>query len=238
MNWLEFNSLSKYPKLFQAVFLRTGGVSSAPFSSLNVGDAVGDNAVNVRRNRELVRESAKVSSLVFLKQCHGANIVEITKENKNRIFEADGFYTREEDIGLVITHADCQAALFYDPKSRIIGAVHAGWRGLSLNIYAKMVEVLKCRAEDLIVCISPSLGPDYSEFVDYKKDFPAYFEEFLIKPNFLNLWDVAHYQLTMAGVKDIEIVRTCTVSNPKDYFSYRRDKKTGRHATVIAKWNT
>lgn len=234
LKWLEFSLLKEYVEVFHSVFLRHGGVSYGKFSTLNVGSSVGDKPDNVKRNREIIKSKVG-SNLFFVNQVHGTSIIEVKSGTVPQ--DADGMYTREKGIALTITHADCQAALFYDPDNRVIAAVHAGWRGLAKNIYGEMVKVLvekfNTSLDKLIVCISPSLGPEHSEFRNYRKEFPVEFLDFMLRPSHFDLWEVAHSQLAEAGVKNIEIVKVCTYANPQDYFSYRRDKETGRHATVI-----
>jgi hypothetical protein len=239
IQWLEYDIFKNFPQIFSATFLRHGGISVDNFFSLNIADAVGDHPDAVKVNRELLRKTANVEILAFLKQVHGINIVEITKENALNHFEADGFITREKNIALVIAHADCQAAMFYDPHQQIIGAFHVGWKGLVQNFYSlavKMMQSKGCQLKDLYVAISPSLGEDHAEFKDYKKTFPKEFWDYQIKPLYFDLTAIARAQLKGAGISDknIEISDQCTYCNPQDFYSYRRDKITGRHATMIA----
>jgi YfiH family protein len=239
LEWLEFDLLKDYSHLVGGVFLRHGGVSVGAFSSLNMSDRVGDHPDSVKVNRSLMKQNLDVSHVVFAKQNHKNNIFEVTPDNLANIPQADALFTKEKDIALVITHADCQAAIFYDPKNEIIGVVHAGWRGLVLNVYKDMVEKFKeqgSKEEDIIVCVSPSIGPEHAEFKNYKNDFPKYFWDYQSKPFYFNLWEIAKKQLKECNIlsSNIEIVEACTYSNPDEYYSYRREKITGRNATVIA----
>lgn len=242
LQWLEFDILEEYSHLSGGVFLRHGGTSLGSFSSLNLSDAVGDHPDNVKVNRSLVQKQLGVEHLVFARQKHGNDIFVVTKNNYTKLPEADGLITKEANIALGITHADCQAAIFYDPENEIIGVAHAGWRGLVGDIYGSMVDAFKnqgAKVENIIVCISPSLGPDHAEFKNYKNEFPKTFWSFQNeKKHFhFNLWELAKAQLRDDGILDqnIELVETCTYCNPKDYFSFRREKITGRNATIIAK---
>ena len=138
----------------------------------------------------------------------------------------------------MVRHADCQAAIFYDPKNKAVANVHSGWRGNVKNIYRstiqKMRRVFGSKPADLLVCISPSLGPDCAEFIHYKAEFPEDFWAFQIKPYYFNLWAIARYQLELSGIlpHHIEIAEICTNTEVEDYFSYRREKVSGRHATL------
>lgn len=239
LDWLEFDVFSGYPNLFQAVFMRRGGISQGKFSSLNLSDEVGDNLNHVVKNREIVHKVCG-TELIFMKQRHGVEVVEITSKNKLSGHVCDGLYTKEKKLALVVTHADCQAAIFYDPQKEIIGALHVGWRGLVKGAYASFLQTLKereqCDPQDLLVAISPSLGPTHAEFLNYKEEFPPEFEDFMVKKNYFDLKEIARFQLTKAGVleKNIEISPLCTYENSKDFFSHRRDKETGRNGTLIA----
>jgi polyphenol oxidase len=133
---------------------------------------------------------------------------------------------------------DCQAAILYDPIHRALANVHAGWRGNVQNIYRtavqKMVHSFGSKPQDLLVGISPSIGPKHAEFKNYKSEFPEEFWEFQVKPTYFDLWQIARHQFESSGVlaHHIQIAEICTFDHPSDYFSYRRDKTTGRHATV------
>ena len=240
LKWLEFDLLQDYPSVLHGVFLRHGGTSEGAYKSLNLSNMIGDNPECVKANRELVRKQLGVSHITFARLEHGTNIVQINQDNYNTSPEADALFTKEPNIGLAVTHGDCQAALFYDPENEVVGVLHSGWRGNVQNIYAEMVRTLQekvaAKPENLIVCISPSLGPDHAEFKNYKKEFPEEFWTYQTRPNHFNLWDIARMQLTACGVDEdnIEIEEICTYCNPKDYYSFRREKMTGRNATVVA----
>ena len=239
LEWMEFDSLEPHPDVLHATFLRHGGVSQGPCASLNIGANVGDHPDSVRENREIIRNALNLEHLLFANQVHGATIHCVTSKNLSIHPQADGLITDLKGVGLAIAHADCQAALFYDPKKHIIGIAHAGWKGSAQNIYAQMVAALRdlhCDPKNLLVAISPSLGPDHYECKNYKTELPQDFWSFQVKPNYFNFWDISRKQLTECGIpaKNIEIAEMCTFCNEKDFFSYRRDKNTGRNASVIA----
>ncbi len=240
MEWLEFDLLEPYPHIAHGVFLRRGGVSQGPFATLNLGDGTSDTPDCYMANRELVRKALDVPHLVFPHQTHGAGVVRLTAKNREKTVQADAVFTTEKNVALGVNHADCQAAIYYDPVHEAIGVVHAGWRGLVQNIYARTLEAMQreigTQPQNLIVCIAPSLGPDHAEFKNYKQEFPQDFWGSQVKPNHFNLWEIARKQLNGLGIldKNIEISEVCTYCNKEEYFSYRRDKDTGRHGTVVA----
>lgn len=240
IEWLEFELLADIPGLVHAVFLRHGGTSQGPYASLNVhGAPVDDDPENVKRNMEKIREVIGLP-LLYKTQTHTKNVEYVPSQRFQEVDDCDGLITKEKNLGLLVKHADCQAAIFYDPMQRAIANVHCGWRGNVQNIYAETVAKMQAyagsRPEDILVCISPSLGPDASEFINHEHELPKEFLKFQFKPLHFDLWEISRQQLIDAGIvqEHIEIARMCTYSNPDDFFSYRRDKRvTGHHATVV-----
>ncbi|MBU1566015.1 MAG: peptidoglycan editing factor PgeF [Proteobacteria bacterium] len=228
------------------MFARHGGVSSGPYASLNIGVHVGDQPQAVATNRQLVRETLHISALLSARQVHGQGVyclVEPISEDR----EVDGFdalVTNIEGVGLTIQQADCQAVLLFDPQRGVIAAIHCGWRGSVMQIVPQVVEVMArnygTNAADLQAVISPSLGPCCAEFVNFRSELPADFQQFMVRDNYFDFWRITQAQLTSAGVAEAHI-RTaghCTCCSD-DYFSYRRATRqgggqTGRNCSVIA----
>ncbi len=239
IEWLEFNLLENFPHVAHGVFLRYGGESQGNFGTLNLSESVGDHPDTVKLNREAVRKALGLPKIVFAHQTHGSNVHRITAKNGEKTPPADALFTTEKNIGLAVTHADCQAAIFYDPVHEAIAIAHAGWKGSSQNIYARVVNAMHqeigTQAHNLIVCISPSLGPDHAEYKNYKQELPHELWAFQKKPNHFDFWEISKSQLAACGIpeKNIEISSLCTQCNHKDYFSYRAQKETGRNATVV-----
>ena len=238
LEWIEFDQLESYPHIVHGVFLRHGGMSAGPFASLNVSTEVGDHSDSVKFNRLEICKALDIKQIVFPCQKHGVDVVRITGDNWTKNHSADALITTEKNIALAVTHADCQAAIFYDPAHEAIALVHAGWRGSVQNIYAKLVDQMKkqlgTNPQDLLVCISPSLGPCHAEFKNYRQELPQEFWSFQTKPHYFDFWKLSRMQITLAGVpeKNIEISEVCTYCNSKDCYSHRREAKDGRHATV------
>lgn len=240
---LQYSLFKPYQKgLAHATFLRVGGMSSGPYTSLNCSFSVGDDPQKVQSNREkIAKHFFPKPQIVWGKLVHGTSIWTVTAENQKVPIEADILFTREKNIALAITHADCQAALFYDPKKQAIAAVHAGWRGLVSHIYEKtvdfFVQTVGSDPKNLLVALAPSLGPLHSEFKNYKEEFPEEFWKFQspLHANFFNLWEIALFELEKSHVlkKHIELSPHCTYNEPKNFFSYRRDKTTGRQVSLI-----
>jgi hypothetical protein len=242
VKWLEFDLLTSLPRLKHGVFLRHGGYSLTPYSSLNLGPYVGDDPVALAANQKIVKNILQLPSLVWAYQEHGTKISTITNPQHSPQYEAphaDALATSKSGIGLMIGHADCQAAIFYDPVHHAVVNVHAGWRGSVLNIYAEAIVFMHAhygsQPQDLLVCISPSLGPQDAQFVNYQTELPQSFWEFQVKPAYFDFWAISTMQLLEKGIlpQHIEIAQISTYSHSEDYFSYRRERITGRHGTVV-----
>jgi len=238
MEWLEFDLLEPFPHVIHAVFTRHGGVSKAPFGTLNVSTEVGDHPDSVKMNREQVRKKLDLPKIVYAHQVHGTNVIRVSAKNGDKVPAADALFTTEKNLGLAVTHADCQAAIFYDPVHEAVAVAHCGWKGTAQNIYARVVQAMHqeigTQAHNLLVCISPSLGPDHAEYKNYKHEIPQDLWSFQVKPSYFDFWAISKKQLAGCGIleKNIEVSELCTVCNQSDYFSYRGDKKTGRNVTV------
>jgi YfiH family protein len=217
--WFEFKILQAYPKLRHAVFTKNSSTAPDAFAVLGIDQQV---------------------TTVFCNQVHGPYVHTLnTKPNGAcTILSSDGLATNHTDTALVIKHADCQAAIFYDPVKESIAMVHSGWRGSCQNIYKNCIETLVnnygSTAKDIIACISPSLGPNASEFTNYKRELPEEFYTFQIKPTYFDFWKISRWQLESLGIapEHVEIAELCTYSDETTFFSYRRNRTAERHISV------
>ena len=135
LEWLEFDLLEPYPHIAHGVFLRHGGTSNGSFASLNLSEKVGDNPDHVKMNRDTARKALDLPTVLYAQVVHGTNVHRVTAKNLAKNPQADAFFTTEKQIGLAVTHADCQAAIFYDPVHEAVAIAHAGWRGIMQNLY-------------------------------------------------------------------------------------------------------
>lgn len=244
IEWLEFELLAEFDCLKHAVFLRRGGVSEGNFASLNISPYVGDSLPHVLENCERMERAFSQDKDLLPCVCgrgvHGKEIALVHESSPREILDVDGLMTNACGIPLMMRHADCQIAFFFDPFKKAIACVHAGWRGSVLNIYRettqKMSHVFGSKVENLIVCIGPSLEPWVSEFRNYKKELPEPFWEFQVKENYFDFWAISEWQLRQQGIAShhVEIARIGTVENGNDFFSYRRDQITGRNGSCIS----
>ncbi len=151
-------------------FTRYGGVSEYPFNSLNCSFNVNDNEKNVKENLRLVSHELRLKKIIKLNQIHSSNVLIINNQNKERSsLNADGLVTNLTGIGLSILGADCAPILFYDDKSKTIGACHAGWRGAIDNIVeATIISMVKIGASrnNIIAVIGPTIQKHSYEIKD------------------------------------------------------------------------
>lgn len=240
---LHFNMLGDDPGLAHGIFTRRGGVSPPPFDSLNVGRSTGDDPTHVRENRRRLAVHLGFDRSLYLHQVHGTDVVVVKdfpqKDAPGTVHTADGAVTNVPGLLLVIQVADCQAVLLYDPRRRVVGALHSGWRGSVDNIIergvAAMIRDFGCRAGDIRAGIGPSLGPCCAEFINYKEELPRGFLDYRQGAHHFDFWKISRDQLTGAGLSPahIEISGHCTRCSPHLFFSYRHRKKTGRLAAAI-----
>jgi polyphenol oxidase len=243
LSLLQFDILKQHKKITHAFFTREGGISQSPYHSLNVSLSCGDDENIVTINKQKVKNTIEYihgSKVVLTRPMleHGIEIKEITPGNCHALHTCDVMVTKYPNIALMITHADCQAAFIYDPIQHVVANIHSGWRGNVQNIYQTSVEYLKrvhhSKPENLIACIGPSLGPESSQFLNYKTELPSSFLDFQIKPLYFDLWAISQHQLIEAGLKPehVQVAKIDTFKDP-NFFSYRRDKPTGRNPAIV-----
>ena len=234
--------LAAFPEVAHGFFTRQGGVSPGPYLSLNLSFGVGDQGPLVVTNRELVRQALGLTGLASATQVHGCRETLVTAANAVpdvEIPDADILITRQPGLGLLIKQADCQAVMLYDPLRRVAANVHCGWRGQVAGILGDAVTRLRerfgCRPEDLVAALGPSLGPCCAEFRHYRREFPAELWPYQVRPDYFDLWGLSRDQLLAAGLRSqhIDIAGICTHCRQEEFFSYRRDRITGRQGALI-----
>lgn len=171
-DWLrpDFNTpasgASSHPGAVGALMsTRAGGVSRAPFDSMNLGSAVGDDPPAVAQNRTRFAQAMNAVP-VFMRQVHGARVVRLTQADARPgapTLDADGCVTTERGLACVIQVADCLPVLFAAPNARAVGAAHAGWRGLAAgvlqNTLAQLCAAAGCDAAEVRAWLGPCIGP-------------------------------------------------------------------------------
>jgi polyphenol oxidase len=241
LNYFRYPNLFLNPQLVHGVFTRHGGISEAPYHSLNISYTVGDTPDNVTLNHHTIKETIGANHLIFMNQSHGTDILVFHKGQYARfenIPSADAIITDVPFFALMVQLADCQGVILFDPKKNVVANVHCGWRGNVQNILERVVIRMKkefgCRESNLLAGISPSLGPCCAEFVSHKEIFPDLFKRFMVRENYFDLWAISRWQLESAGLRgsNIEIAGICTRCRSDLFYSYRGEGKTGRFGAV------
>jgi YfiH family protein len=241
--------LLAFPHLVHAVATRHGGVSPAPFASLNLSAHVGDDPAYVDENLNRLHHALALdrASTVDASQAQAEQVAPVTaRERGSRIKGVDGLITDTRGVNLMLRFADCVPILLYDPAHHAIGLAHAGWRGtvkkVLTNTVIAMHERFETRPGDLVASIGPSIGPCCYEIgEDVRAKMEAAYggdDELVVIRNgsmFLDLWQANAVQLRTLGVRDIHIAGVCTADHTNDFFSWRGENaRTGRFAALIS----
>ena len=223
---------------------REGGFSQDPYHSLNLGDHVGDDPKCVLANRELLNQYLPNEPL-WLTQVHGTKV----STPSFQLNEADAIVTNQPNEVLAIMTADCLPILFTNDVGNVIGAAHAGWRGLCHGVIENTVKEMQIlagtnSAKDILAWLGPAIGPQAFEVGSDVLDafqyagvpFPA--DSFMKIPNkpgkyLANLYALARSRLKSIGLQRIYGGDYCTLNQAEKFFSYRRDGVTGRFASLI-----
>lgn len=220
---------------------RLGGVSPAPWASLNLGSHVGDDVAAVRENRERLARYCGVAGQRFgwLDQVHGNSVVELPVSG---VPPADASFTTVPDTVCAILTADCLPVLFCDRVGTRVAAAHAGWRGLCDGVLERTAKSLG-HPSGLMAWLGPAIGPACFEvgpevrqaFVGCDPQAATAFTPTGARPGHFmaDIYMLARQRLSGIGLAEIYGGGLCTVSDPARFFSYRRDGQTGRMASII-----
>lgn len=227
---------------------RQGGVGAAPFDTLNLGLGAGDVPEVVFANRHLLSQRLPAEP-AWLKQVHGKCVVDaddpVIFASNLTPPEADASVTTCLERVLAVLTADCLSVVLSDGHGSVLGVAHAGWKGLAAGVLEETLALMHRKqpgGTGWRAWIGPGIGATaFQVGADVRDAFAA---ELAFKPHLcfadplvaerwrLDLAGLAQLRLHQMGVKDVELSGCCTVSEPKYFFSYRRDRQTGRMATV------
>jgi YfiH family protein len=220
---------------------RAGGVSTGPYSSFNLGRTTGDDEAAVKENRDRLR-SLLPADPRWLRQVHGATVVEA--ESVRDAPQADAATARESGTVCSIMIADCLPVLFTDAQGSIVAAAHAGWRGLAAGILDNTIAAMAARganARDLVAYIGPGIGPAafevgedvYEAYTSRDAGAAAAFRADGRGKWLADLPLLARRALERCGVTRVYGADLCTYSDARRFYSYRRDRVTGRMGAFI-----
>ena len=216
---------------------RNKGYSTSPYGSFNLATNVGDNIEAVIANRIALQKALAIpSEPVWLEQVHSTKIIPATTSNID--CQADASYTNNIEQVCVILTADCMPVLFCNQEGTKVAAVHAGWRGLANGILEKTLQYFD---SNVLVWLGPAIGPQsfevgkdvYTAFTDFLPQADKAFVSTDDNHWLADLYLLARQRLINQGVTTIFGGNFCTYSEPERFYSYRRDKVTGRMASLI-----
>lgn len=226
--------------------LRQGGASQGPYGDgqggggLNLGVHVQDAPEHVAHNRRLLR-SILPSEPAWLTQVHGVHVADAA--DVQGAPEADACVATQAGVLCAMMTADCLPVLFCDAAGKVVGAAHAGWRGLASGVLERTVSAMRQRgAGEILAWLGPAIGPEKFEvgqdvldaFVAHDAASRSAFAEIAGREGkFLaDIYQLARLRLGQVGVTRVSGGGFCTVSDTR-FYSYRRDKVTGRMASLI-----
>jgi hypothetical protein len=224
------------------VTTRAGGVSQGPFASFNLGARAGDDAQAVIANRARLRDCLPADPK-WLRQVHGNVVMDADALSGIQVnaTEADASVARRANTVCVIQVADCVPVLIADRSGTAVAAAHAGWRGLSSGVLEKTVERLALPPQSLMAYLGPGIGPKAFEvgaevrdaFLAHDAAAGSAFAPHAPGKWMADLFRLARQRLTALGITQVHGGGDCTYSDPQRFYSYRRDKTTGRMAALI-----
>jgi hypothetical protein len=227
---------------------RIGGVSSADFSSFNLALHVGDMPDNVMQNRTRFAEQLNLSpsQCQWLDQVHGREVFVADATTTGKSPKADAVITRTRGIVCSVLTADCLPILLSNQAGTEVAAIHAGWRSLSAGVIEHTIKHMLSDAKDIVAWFGPAIGPN--QFEVGQDVLEAFSQEGSDKESIkcfqpivdkewkylANIYRLAQLRCVRAGIDSAKVKRTayCTVEQPQ-WFSYRREKNTGRMASFI-----
>lgn len=237
---------------------RTGGVSEAEFSSLNLGRSRGDKPASVRENYRRFASAlgGSLDRLVLCRQVHSDHVEVVTEADalpdlySPTPFEADGLITNVPGLALAVFYADCIPVLLYDPIKKVVAAVHSGWRGTARGIagkaVARMQEQFSCDPSQILASIGPGICEQCFETHEdvplaMRNLFGAESDTFITplptEKFQVNLKGMIAHTLRLCGLlpEHIDDLSLCTACHPELYWSHRRlGEARGNQAAIIA----
>ena len=244
--------LEKFKNIKHCFFSRKYGVSKGLYKSLNCGIGSNDNNEDVLKNLEIISNkiNCNKNSLITLNQKHTNQVLYFKNETciKNKL-TADAIVSEVKNVGIGILTADCAPILFYDPKKKIIGCAHSGWKGalngIIKNIVKKFNE-LNSNSNDLIAVVGPCIDKKsyevkedfFNKFVSYENNNKIFFEKINNGKFLFDLRGFINKEISNSGITNIENLEMDTFSQKEFFYSYRRsqlnkEKYYGRCISVI-----
>lgn len=219
---------------------RVGGVSIPPYDSLNLGAHCGDDPEHVEENRRRFYEAAGFPSRpVWLEQVHGKEVLRLTGEQYPSK-RADASYSNIRGQVCAVMTADCLPVLFCNQAGTEVAAAHAGWRGLCDGVLEETIACFNDKPENILAWLGPAIGPlSFEVGAEVRDAFMAkdIRASSAFRPAgekyFADIYQLARQRLERLGIDRVFGGERCTLREKDDFFSYRRDRTTGRMASFI-----
>lgn len=253
MNPLEHCIIPDWPAPPHVKALQTtrqGGVSVAPYDSFNLGSHVGDNPLAVARNRMLLN-TLLPGEPVWLEQVHGTAVADA--DHAGCMVRADACIARQRGSVCVVMTADCLPVLLCDKQGTVVGAAHAGWKGLAAGVIEATVKAMDVPPQNLMVWLGPAISREAFEVGEevraiFVENDPQAASAFTPSPLMgegrgegrgegekwlADIYALARSHLNALGITQIYGGGYCTYREREKFFSYRRDGVTGRMGAFI-----
>lgn len=224
---------------------RAGGVSQPPYDSLNPASHVGDDPLSVAENRAILRRQLPAEPL-WLTQVHGDRVAEAGVDAEGT--EADASVARAPSRVCAVLTADCLPVLFCDAAGTVVAAAHAGWRGLAGGVLERTVEAMRVPPETIMAWLGAAIGPDSFEVgpevreafmahdplaaTAFRPALPGTLDEAPHKW-LADIYALARLRLARIGVSRVYGGGLCTLRDAERFYSFRREQKTGRMASLV-----
>ena len=241
--------LKKFKTIKHCFFSRKGGFSKGIYKSLNCGRGSKDNKKNIYKNLKYISKKmgVKLNNLILMNQTHSNKVKIIKKNNFSKRILSDALITNNRQIALGVVTADCVPILIYDKKSKIVGCIHAGWRGAISNIIEKTIYKIKkiSKKNRIYASVGPCIGRTsyevdmnfYKKFISKTKKNETYFSSKNKMKKLFNLRKFVSDKLKKLDVS-VDHVNRDTFKESNNFYSYRRssiikDPDYGRCISVI-----
>ncbi|MFN8769953.1 MAG: peptidoglycan editing factor PgeF [Neisseriaceae bacterium] len=236
---------NKPTKVKVLITTRNGGVSMGAYRSFNLAAHVDDDPTLVLQNRKILSQYLP-SEPIWLKQTHSTNILNLIDNIDNIKInlenEYDGIITNNKSQVAVVMTADCIPLLLTDKHGTFVGAIHAGWRGLANGIVDNVLTQINVIKKDILAYIGPTIckhhfevGHDVYQLFNLSFNYDKYFVSHNNGKFLCDLPSIIKEQLINNGILEENITNSnlCTYCKSDLFFSHRRDKVTGRIASLI-----
>jgi YfiH family protein len=246
-SYLSLNWPNKPENVQSYTTLIAGGFSTGDYSQYNLAAHVGDDMQVVKANRvKLVDDLKLPAEPVWLEQVHSDKVVCIdelddSKTTASVAIQADASVSRKKGAVCAVLTADCLPVFFCNQNGTEVAVAHAGWRGLHAGIISNTIKAMFSSPDEILVSLGPAIGPQafevgdevFEAFVDKNRMNESAFVETRKHHYLCDIYQLARIELQSIGVTQIAGENYCTYSEPQRFYSYRRQKNTGRMASVI-----